>query len=106
MHLACVQVEAGDIGHQHADVAAPLEDRPERIADLAGRKGARRDLVGEWLEEVEVAPVDERDLHRAARKVLGGLEAAEPAADHHDPVPVGFHPGSGYGCAEPGTESV
>src|SRR5262249_56894481 len=44
---------------------------------------ARRDLVGERLEEVEVAAVDQRHLDRRAAELLHRLEPAEAAA-HRD----------------------
>ena len=49
---------------------SPLEDRAQRISDLARRQRARRDLVGERLEEVEVPPVDQRHLDRRAAQRL------------------------------------
>ena len=64
VQLTRVEVEVGDLGQQDADVAVALEDRAERIGDLAGRERPGRDLVGERLEEMEVAAVDERDLDR------------------------------------------
>ena len=65
-------------------VLLAAEDRPQRVADLARRQGAGRDLVGQRLEEVEVAAVDERDLDVGALEVQGGLEAAEAAAHDDD----------------------
>ena len=41
-HLAPVEVEARDLGEQHAHVAVALEDRPQRIGDLARRQRAGR----------------------------------------------------------------
>ena len=86
MQLARVEVEVGDLGQQDADVAVALEDRAERIGDLAGRERARRNLVGERLEEMEVAAVDERDLDRRTPQLRDRLEAAETAADDDDLV--------------------
>ena len=63
-----------------------LKDRAQRVGDLGGRERAGGDLVGERLEEVEVAPVDERDLDRPAPQLRERLEAAESAADDHDVV--------------------
>ena len=86
MQLTRVEVEVGDLSQQDADVAVALEDRAERIGDLAGRKRPRRDLVGERLEEMEVAAVDERDLDRRAPQLRDRLEAAESSADDDDVV--------------------
>ena len=63
-----------------------FEHRAQRIRDLAGRQGAGRDLVGQRLEQVEVAPVDERDLHGGPPQSTRSLQPAEAAADDGDPV--------------------
>ena len=85
-HLAPLEVEACDLGEQHAHVAVALEHRPQRIGDLARRQRAGRDLVAQRLEEVEVAPVDERDLHACFPQRERSLESAEAAADDDDPM--------------------
>ena len=89
--LSPLQIEPGDLGDQHADVPVALEDRTQRIRDLAGGERAGRDLVGEWLEEVEVPPIDERHVDRGAPEPEGGLEPAETAADDDDAVPLYVH---------------
>ena len=87
---ALLEVEAGDLGEQDAHVVVALEDRPERIRDLAGRQRPGRDLVGERLEEVEVAAVDQGDLDRRPPQRKRSLKAPEAAADDDDPVDVGL----------------
>ena len=75
-----------------------LEHTAERRGNLTRRQRARRHLVEQRLEQVEVAPVDERHLHRWVAEFLGGRQAAEAAADDHDAV---MHTGSevrGRGC--------
>jgi hypothetical protein len=57
-NLAGVQVEARDRGQEDPHVRPPLEDRSERVAHLTGGQRSRGHLIGEWLKEVEVAPVD------------------------------------------------
>ena len=81
MNPTLFEVEAADLGHQHAYVAVAPEDGAERVGDLAGRERAGRDLVRERLEEVEVAPIDEREVYRCVRKVLCRLQPTEPSAD-------------------------
>jgi hypothetical protein len=81
VQLARLDVEVGDLGHQDTDILMALEDRPQRIGDLAGRQGAGRDLVGERLEEVKIPPVDERHLNGSSPELQDGLESAEAAAD-------------------------
>ena len=84
--LAGVEVEVGDLSQQDADVAVALEDRAEGIGDLAGRKRSSRDLVGERLEEMEVAAVDERDLDWRTAQLQDRLQAAETSADDDNVV--------------------
>ena len=94
VQLTRVEVEVGDLGQQDADVAVALEDRAERIGDLAGRERPGRDLVGERLEEMEVAAVDERHLDRRTPQLRHRLQAAETSADDDDvvvPGPKGAH---------------
>ena len=61
------------------------QDGAQRLRDVARRQGARRDLVEHRLEQVEVAPIDQRqrDLGVAAQ-AAGGIQATEPAADDDD----------------------
>src|SRR5580704_10383433 len=84
--LARVEVEVRCLCQEHADVAVALEDRPDWIGDLAGAERTGRDLIGQRLEQMEVAPVDERHVNRTAMQLLHGLEAAEAAADHDHAV--------------------
>jgi hypothetical protein len=76
-----VEVEAGDLAQDDADIPVALEDPAQRRGDLARRERAGRDLVHERLEEREVAPVDQRDVDRRPAQLPDGLHAAEPAAD-------------------------
>jgi hypothetical protein len=58
-----------------------LEDRPQRIRDLAGGERSRGDLIRERLEQVEVPSVDEGHFDRRSPKLSDGLESAKAAAD-------------------------
>ena len=90
VHPAGRQVEAGDLRHEDANVAAPPEDGAQRVADLPRRESTGRHLIGQRLEEVEVAAVDQRHVDRSAADLERRLEAAEAAADHDDAVPFLF----------------
>jgi hypothetical protein len=87
VQLTRIQVEVSYLGQKDADVAVALEDRSERIGDLTGRKRPGRDLVGERLEEMEVAAVDERDRDRRTPQLRDGLQAPETSADDDDVMP-------------------
>jgi hypothetical protein len=86
VQLAPVEIEVGDFGHQHADVAIALEDRAQRIGDLPRRESAGRHLVGERLEEMEVPPIDERDVDGGTSETQDGLEPTEATSDHNHSV--------------------
>jgi hypothetical protein len=104
VQLTRVEVEVGDLGQQDADVAVALEDRAQGIGDLARRERPGRDLVGERLEEMEVAAVDERHLDRRTPQLRHRPQAAETSTDDDDvvfPGPKGAHSGH-YFQARPG----
>ena len=86
MHLARVEIEPGHLGEQDLHVRVGFEDRPQRIGHLARGQGSGGDLVAQGLEEVEVAPVDERDLHVGAAQRLGRAQPAKAPADDDDAV--------------------
>ncbi len=88
MHPAPFEVETGDLRHQNTHVGVAPEDGAERVGDLPGRERTGRDLVGERLEQVEVASIYDREVDRRGGKVLCGLQPAEPAADDDHPVPL------------------
>ena len=101
------EVDTGHLGEDDAHVAPAAEDAPQRIADLGGREGARGHLVGQRLEQVEVAPVDQRDVDRQPRELQAGLEPAEAASDDDDAVRRGLdrrrHGADPAGCARAAT---
>ena len=80
-------VDVDRLAEDHRGVALPAQDRPQRLGDLARRQGARRDLVQHRLEQVEVAPVDQRHRHlRVVTEAPGRVQPAEPASDDHHAV--------------------
>ena len=83
---AALEVDAADLGEDDLRVALVAEDVPERRRDVPLRQDARRHLVEQRLEEVVRLPVDQRHVDgRPAQRLRGG-EAAEAAADDHDPM--------------------
>ena len=63
---------------------------PDRRGDLPRREHAGGDLVEQRLEEVVVAAVDQRDVHRHVGESPDGQEAAEAPADDDHLVPRGL----------------
>ena len=86
VHGARVEVEAADLGEQHAGVVLPAQDAAQRRRDLGLGEDARRHLVEQRLEQVVVGAVDQRDLDRRAAQRARGGQAAEAAADDQDAV--------------------
>jgi hypothetical protein len=55
------------------------------LRDVSRREGGRSDLVEERLKEVIVVAVDDQQLYGRAAQRSRGEQAAEAAADDHDP---------------------
>jgi hypothetical protein len=88
--LPSIELEAGHLRQYDADVLPALEHLAKRRRDLGRRERARRDLIGERLEEVEGLPVDERHVDRGAPELADRLEPAEAAADDDDALASGL----------------
>ena len=81
-HPPALDVQVDRLAEDHRRVALLAQHRAQRLRDLARRQGARRHLVEHRLEQVEVAPVDERDRHlRVVAEAARRVQPAEPAAD-------------------------
>jgi len=66
------------------DIFLVTEDGAEGGGDFSGRERAGGYLVEEWLEEVEVAFVEEGDVGVSAVEGLGGHEARETSSQDED----------------------
>jgi hypothetical protein len=68
----------------HGGVALVAQDAADRACDLRRREARGRHLIEQWLEQMVVAAVDDRDVdRRTAQRVRGG-EPAEAGADDDD----------------------
>ncbi len=81
-HDTAGRVEVSHLAGQHAGVLLPLQHAAQRGGDVLRREAAGGDLVEQGLEKVEVAAVDEGDGRRRFAQRLGGVEAAEAAANN------------------------
>ncbi len=54
---------------------------------ISSGESARRGLIEQRLEEVEVAAIDQRHLDRRPAQPADSLQAAEAAAHDDDPMP-------------------
>ena len=85
----CVDVDLDRLAEEDGDVRPLPEDGAQRLGDLTRLEGAGRDLVEERLEEMVVAPVDERHLDlRRVSELAGRIQPAEATADDDDAVGV------------------
>ena len=88
-HQASVEIDIGRLREQDADVCVAAKDAPQRISDLRCGERSGRHLVDQRLEQVEVASIDQRDIHRKPGEAQGRLEASESAPDDHRAVAPG-----------------
>ena len=88
MDDTAVDVNAGHLGEEHLHIWVVTEDVAQRRGYLARREDAGGYLVEERLEEMVVAPVDQRyiDVARSGQQPTCG-EASESATNDHDTVP-------------------
>src|SRR3989454_7326321 len=78
------QIHRFDLREEDRDVGGSAQDGPQRDRDVGRVQRSRGDLVEQRLEEVVVAPVEQRDPHGAVGERPCGVEPAETAAhDHH-----------------------
>ena len=83
-HAARLGIDAGHRGEQGRDLGTPAQQIADRPGDLRGRKCRGRDLIQQRLEQMMVAPVDQRDRDRRAGKPIHRLQPAKTGADDHD----------------------
>ena len=84
--LALLEVDVRHLGEQRAGVGLLLDDAAQRRRDQPGRQDPGRHLVEQRLEQVVVRPVHQRHVDVGVGELPGGVQPAEPAADHHHAV--------------------
>ena len=62
----------------------PADQMPDRPGDLRRCKRCSRDLIQQWLEQVMIAPVDNRDVDWRAREILDRFKPAKAGANDND----------------------
>ena len=88
LHSALLKVDFGRSGNLDARVRLLVEEIAERMADRRLLEQARRHLVQERLERVEVVPVDDRDVDVSVLQVPRRTNAAEAAAKDQNLWPI------------------
>ncbi len=79
---------ANRFGEENPGVFLSLEDVAQRRGDIGRGECAGGHLVEQWLEEVEVLAIEERDLHGHMPEAFGRTEAAETAANDYDSMGI------------------
>jgi hypothetical protein len=59
---------------------------PDRRRDVSLREHTRRHLVEQWLEQVIVGAIHDRDVHRCPAQRTRREQPAEPGSDDHGTV--------------------
>ena len=104
--LASNRIERDCLAKEDRRVRPLAKDRSQRLGDLAGAEGTRRDLVEERLEEMEVAPVDEgQGDPTITTQPARGVESAEPTADDQDPMAIHVPAGPSVSTRRPAAPS-
>src|SRR5262249_42028779 len=83
-HLAVLRVDRPHFAKNDFRVLLPFEDRPQRRGNVGRRQRPGGHLVQEWLKQMKVPPIDERDLHRRATQSANDVQSAESASDDNN----------------------
>ena len=76
-------VDAAHGGEQGGHLGPAAQQIADRPGDFGSCQGGGRDLVQQRLEQMMVAPVDQRDLDRGAAEPMRRFQPAEAGADDH-----------------------
>src|SRR5690606_1154396 len=82
-HAPSGLVDTDDSAEQGGDILATPQKLTHRPGDLRRSQGGGGDLVKQWLEQMMIASIDQRDVEPGARESLDGLQAAKSGADNH-----------------------
>ena len=88
-HLSARRVDARNIRQNDLGVPLPMEDASDRRRDISRREPRRRDLVEQRLKQVVVVAIDDGDVERRLRQLLGRRKAAESCSDNYDAMAPG-----------------
>jgi hypothetical protein len=81
------QVDVHHLAHQHLRVALPLQHRAQRGGNVGRRQSPRGHLIQQRLEQMEIAAIDQRDLHiRGVAQSLRRVQTAKPTPNNYHSV--------------------
>src|SRR6266566_8536087 len=78
------RVDARNFRQNDLGIALPMEDAADRRCDISRRQTRGRDLVEQRLEQVVIVAIDDGDIKRRLRELLGRRKAAESRSDDDD----------------------
>ncbi len=85
---AALGVQIDGFAQQHLRVLLPPQHGAKRRGDFAWRQRASGHLIEQRLEQVEIAAVQQCNLHGCVLQGLRGVQAAESSAQDHDAMRV------------------
>jgi hypothetical protein len=85
LNSAGSEVDAFDLGQQHAEVLLFRFQLPDRRSYLRWRQDGGGDLIKQRLKDMMIAPVDQCDLDVGSLERACRSHAGESAADNQDP---------------------
>ena len=81
-------IDSMSVGEHDRGVALTAEDVADRARDLARRQRRGRDLIQQWLKDMMIGAIQDREFDVRAAQLARGGEATEARADDHDARPV------------------
>jgi hypothetical protein len=87
-HAAARGIHADYFRHQHRGIVEAAQEHAARGGDLGRRQRRRRHLIQQWLEQVMIGAIHQRDVGIRVLQCLHGGHAAKSRADDHDSLPA------------------
>ena len=83
-HFSACRIDSRNFRQNHFGVPLPTEDAADRRRNITRRQARGRDLVEQRLEQVIVVAIDDRDVERRFRQLLGRRKPTETCPDNYD----------------------
>ena len=84
LHLPRGGVDAEHVAHVHRDVSLIAQDVTQRRGDRRRGEAGGRHLVEQWLKQMMIAAIDQRDLDRRSLELANRPQTGESTADDDD----------------------
>ena len=72
------------MGHQDCGVASASQDLAYRRADVDSAQTGSCYLIEQWLEEMMIAAIDQRDSNRSPAQGFRRVETGKTSSDNHN----------------------